>query len=158
MRLVKMLLSAPMFSNSAHLHNMMYDFGAATPQYIEQHIERMATSYRLIVENPIFGVGRNVQLQLSNEHNHYIIQASQYGVMSAIIYIIFYVTMILFVLRVLRKTMRRNSSDVSLGIVLFASTISSLFYLNSNPGEIPYCWVLFGLTVAWARNKIEAQH
>ncbi len=149
-RLLQMIAALPMFSESQFVLNKLYDLGYRGKEFSDPHIERIGSSFGLFKENPFFGVGWPRQYEV-NEHNHYIQQTVIYGLISSFIYIIFLAIMVSKIFGVLGKTLRYNSSGASLGVLLFASTIAYLTYLNAAPGESPYCWILFGLTLAWSR-------
>ena len=155
-RLFKMFAAAPVLSDVEYVYSKLYDYGVREKQYFEPHFGRFGSSYDFIKESPIFGVGWTRQY-LVNEHNHYVQQAAIYGLISVAIYITFFITMVCLTWTVLKRMLRGDSSDASLGTLLFACTIAFLFYLNASPGENLYVWVLFGLNIAWTKYTHEKE-
>ena len=159
-RMLKLAMTIPALNDSNYIREKLYSYGMHEGHMLgiwdDPHFARFGPSFQLLSESPIFGVGWKKQYQV-NEHNWYIQQIVIYGIVTFILILVFFSSLVFRMWRVLRMELRRDSPDAGFGILVFACVIGSLVYLNASPGENMQFWVIFGLGSAWARNTYERQ-
>jgi hypothetical protein len=124
------------------------------------HIESVPETLERTKANPLLGYGiggllaehGTKETSWNMEHNRYLFILSTSGILTAIPYGLFVLSLLWLAWRMFPARRGFREEDFHLGVLLFPALVLFALQINNCGQERYYYWVFFGLAAAWIRN------